>query len=61
MSDKPYFVMLNTQNGGATVMTDQEGKIPFYATESEARTAAIGTVFGEMLGYEIFERGLGSN
>ena len=57
-----FFVMLSTQSGGYTAMTqadaDQIAKFESYA---EARECAKNSVLGENFGYEVFEIGHGNS
>jgi hypothetical protein len=57
----PYFVLLTTQNGGATPLVDIHGNMHFFETEGEARVVAQQSVLGEWYGYEIFQRGEGES
>lgn len=58
--DKPFFVMLNWQNGrGAMPLVEDNDDVAFYATLEEAREAAENHDACRAFGYEIFERGTG--
>jgi len=56
-----FFVMLRTQSGSFTPMTDKddEGQIAKFATKEAARAAAVTNVLGTYFGYEVFEMGTG--
>lgn len=57
-----YFVILYTQSGGFTHMTDSDGEgLATFETEEEARKCARDNILGENFGYEIFEYGCGVN
>ena len=57
--EKDYFVMLNTQPGGITPMTDENGELAMFELLSSASEAAINNPLGAHFGYEVFERGCG--
>ncbi len=54
-----FFVMLNTQRGGFTPMTDENGELATFDSLERARHGADNCVLGEAFGYEVFERGMG--
>ena len=58
-TDKPFFVVLNTQDWGSCIMADPEGQVFWFATFEEARNAGYQTFFGEHFGFEVFCRGDG--
>lgn len=52
--DKPYFVMIYDQHGGALVMSDNEDFYPtFFATWKEANAAGAGNLLAKACGYEV--------
>ncbi len=61
-SNSPFFVILNTQNGGvAPLVTGDDGEeLALFDTEAEASRAGMNNPLGSHFGYEIFERGAGS-
>lgn len=59
MKPRPFFVMLNTQNGGQTPMIDPEGNMMFYPTHDDAVRAARNSWFGEQYGFTIYGPGDG--
>ncbi len=58
-----FFVMLTTQSGGYTPLTQHEGPeagtLAKFKTQEEAKTGAESSVLGEHFGYEVFEIGCG--
>jgi hypothetical protein len=58
-ADKPYFVVLNTQNGGAVLAADPEGEVYWFRTIEEANVCGNNTFFGQHFGFEVFCRGEG--
>ena len=57
---KDFFVMLTTQKGSFTPMTESESEeIAKFEYEGDATIAASETVLGEQFGYEVFEIGRG--
>lgn len=54
-----FFVMLNTQCGGITPMTDADGDLATFDDLDSARHGADNCSLGEAFGYEVFERGTG--
>lgn len=61
MDDYGYFVVLQTQGGGITPMTDEDGEMAFFHTRALARCAAKTNLLAEHFGYQIFANGEGSN
>lgn len=58
--DNEFFVMLTTQNGGCSIMTDGISNEPaIFESEEAARKAAKDNILGSHFGFEIFERGCG--
>lgn len=55
----PYFVMLNTQNGSCSPMTEDNGDVAFYADIEDAVRDAEDNVLGNQFGFEVFQRGCG--
>jgi hypothetical protein len=54
-----YFVMLNTQNGRPTVMTDIKDEVAYYVSKTEADKGAKRNLLGDYFGYEVFCLGKG--
>lgn len=55
-----FFVMVNTPDGGYTPLMDETGEeVAKYLTLNAAIEDAKHSVWGEMFGFEVFERGLG--
>jgi hypothetical protein len=61
MSDKPFFVMLSTQDGGYTPMDcgENDFELAKFSTKEEAEKAAKNSTLGDWFGYEVFEIGSG--
>lgn len=60
--DKPFFVMMYSQNGNIAmpIMADMEmEEVAFFSTEQAARAMADDHGFASKFGYEIFEMGEG--
>lgn len=53
------FVILTTQPGGITPLTDEDGELATFATAAAAEEAAQGSVLGFHFGFEVFRRGDG--
>jgi len=58
--DGDFFVMLNTQDGGYTPMTDDDGELAKFDWLEAARSAAENSSLGSAFGFEVFERGMGN-
>ncbi len=54
-----FFVMLTTQPGGITPLTDEDGELVIFASAAAAEEAAQGSVLGHHFGFEVFKRGHG--
>lgn len=54
-----YFVMLTTQPGGITPLTDEDGELATFASAAAAEEAAQGSPLGRWFGFEVFKRGHG--
>lgn len=57
--DKPYFVILNCQNGSVAPMVDDNGDLAMFENKSGAFQSAESNVLGAHFGFEIFELGGG--
>jgi len=57
--DKPYFAMLNTQQGGITPLMDDDDLLATYDYDYECEAAAASTILGNYYGFEVFEIGCG--
>lgn len=55
-----FFVMLSTQQGGIVPMVDDDDEIVLFASEADARTCAHANILGHACGFEIFQRGTGT-
>jgi len=60
MGDKPYFVILQCQNGGVAPLMDDD-EIALFDTERDAFLCARENPLGAQFGFEIFELGTGNN
>jgi len=58
-TEKPYFVMLNTQKGDYVPLMFEDLEMAQFETEKEANDCAKNTLFGETFGYEVFGIGQG--
>ena len=59
MIDKPYFVMLNCQNGMILPLVGDNEEVCMFSSENDAMIAANDTVLGSAFGFEVFELGGG--
>jgi hypothetical protein len=59
MIDKPYFVLLNHQNGKVIPMMEDDENMAFFESEIEACECASKNPLGETFGFEVFELGGG--
>ncbi|WP_155303458.1 hypothetical protein [Desulfosarcina widdelii] len=60
MIEKPFFVILNHQNGSVLPMVENDdGDLAMFETETDAVTAGNNNPLGEHYGFEVFELGDG--
>lgn len=59
--EKPYFVILNCQNGAVAPMVGEDGELALYESVGNACADAGNNPLGAHFGFEVFELGGGEH